>query len=88
MKRISRIFTALVLVAVFCINVNILVADENPIDIPWISDYPAIGKLDNCQQNLSNGFTRGSVKWVCTVQWVCPTCSCTPEACGEVSVGH
>ncbi len=88
MKRIRRIFTALVLVAVFCINVNTLVADENPIDVPYRIDYPAVGILERCQQNLGDRWTRGSVKWECYVQWVCPNCYCTPEACGEVSVGH
>ena len=88
MKKFRSAFIVFAVLTIFSANFSTLFADENPIEIPWIPDFPAIGKQLPCQQNLSNGFTRGSVKWVCVTQWVCPECTCTPEACGEVSVVH
>lgn len=87
--RENKLFSGtLAITAVLCTNFLIVFADDPIIEIPWNPDLPAIGRLEKCSQDLGDDWFRGSVKWVCTVQWVCPLCRCTPEACGHVSIGH
>ena len=88
MKKIRKIVVLAFVSSILFFNYLTLFAEDPIIEIPWNPDFPAIGDLQTCQQNLEYGWTRGSVEWVCTVQWVCPECRCTPEACGQVSIGH
>ena len=88
MKRIRRIFIVLAVITVLSTNLMTLLADGFTLEIPWNPDFPTAGILEACSQDLGGGWKRNSVKWVCFVQWVCPSCRCTPEACGHVSIGH
>lgn len=42
-----------------------------------------IGSTERCQLDLGGGWFTSSVEYVCRDQYVCPSCSCTPYACGE-----
>lgn len=63
-------------------------ASIGSIDISWPDPNKPIepGKVAQtkpCTLSTPNGVT-GSVMRVCSEQYVCPTCSCTPVACGGV----
>ncbi len=88
MKKIRNIIVGLAVITVLFTNFQALYADGFLNYVPYRTDIPAVGDLKHCPQNLGGHWSRGSVEWVCTVQWVCPECTCIPEACGHVSNGH
>ena len=41
-----------------------------------------IGTWDRCTLDLGGGWFTSSVEYNCHDQYVCPSCTCTPIACG------
>ncbi len=41
------------------------------------------GTTERCRLDLGGGWFTSSVEYVCWDQYVCPSCTCTPAACGE-----
>lgn len=88
MKKLKFVLVLSFVAVLLFFNYLTLFADVTVVDYKWKYDLPAVGKLEACQQKLGYGWIRGSVEWVCIVQWVCPECKCTAEACGQVSITH
>jgi hypothetical protein len=84
MKKKLCFIVAALLLLVLSLNFGILFADN-----PWEYDpdppQPSAPDLIACTEILPGGWTRGSVEIICVPQYVCPTCFCTPEACGHVA---
>jgi hypothetical protein len=89
MRKIKIVLMLVFVSGLLFVNIFTLFADNGPQTYSW--DYinlPSVGDLVGCTYHYNNDWFTGSVEWVCIVQWVCPECRCTPEPCGEVSIGH
>ncbi len=58
--------------------INIAVAQTEYPDGPG-----QIGTTERCRLDLGGGWFTSSVEYVCWDCYVCPSCTCTPRACGE-----
>ena len=67
--------------------VQVLAAVTGDLDTSWPDpnkpvELGKVARTESCILQTGSGVTN-SVKRTCNVQYVCPTCGCTPVACGE-----
>ena len=66
------------------ISLNGLISAANAFWPEGPVDPGSIGSMKSCTLDLGGGWFTASVEWICEDQYVCPSCSCTPIACGQM----
>ena len=95
-KKLFRVLFIFCIVTLLVLNLTVLTSinrDNNVVLNHFLkvafaqTEYPdgpgSVGTTERCRLELGGGWFTSSIKYVCWDCYVCPSCTCTPRACGE-----